>query len=250
MDDQIGQLVSRRFLGRYPLCEWAEPVAPEDERRVDHHQLGAGTLVLDEVPGGALRDRLGARVGMQSWGVRVGPVGLRVVGARLGRVADCCEGRGQHHAPGAGSTSGTQHAERAITSGHDQLVRILWLDHRRGDVVDPRTAGHRAGPAVVSGQVRDDNLQASVVGAATAHCLAQPGLAVEGPDRGAHRGPIPQQCSDQLRAHIARTTGDQHRTHRATSIRLTASRTRSQASASAISSPRSRASHTAAFSRR
>jgi len=36
--------------------------------------------------------------------------------------------RSATHAPGAGITSGTQHAERAITSGQDQLVRILRLE--------------------------------------------------------------------------------------------------------------------------
>jgi hypothetical protein len=84
--------------------------------------------------------------------------------------------------------------------------------------MDLLAPGHGGLPAVVGHQVGGDDLQAGVVGGATAHCRAQVGLAGRRAHRGSHLAPAAQQRGDELRPHVARSAGDQNNAHWFTSM--------------------------------
>ena len=110
-------------------------------------------------------------------------------------------------------------------------------------------AGRGFRPAVIAGEVGCDHLQSVAVRAAAAQAARARALGRRA-HRRAHRTPLPQQRRDQLRPHVAVSAGHQN-TGSSRAPPPSAGRsscTRWFASASASASPRSRASHSAAFS--
>ena len=97
--------------------------------------------------------------------VAVGPVGLGVWrGRRAARAgADCGDRRRHRYALDAGVERGAQHPQRAIASRHDQLVRVLGLDRRkgRGHVQHVPAAGDRLGPTAVGVEIRGETVSRS-----------------------------------------------------------------------------------------
>jgi len=108
-----------------------------------------------------------------------------------------------------------------------------------------RTAVDRGLPPVVRHQVRLDELEARVVGTTTAYGGPHRGAACGRAHRRTDRVPVTQESRDQMGRQVAGTAGDQD--HRSSPTTGTSRRI---ASASAVSSPRSRASQSSAFPRR
>ena len=162
----------------------------DDRPGLDRRQALLVAGLLDQVPGGALGDRLRAGVGGLRGVVAVGPVGLGV-GAGLARLVGRAGGgdRGGHHDPlGAGLQRHAQHPQRPVAGGDDEVVRVVGLHRRerRGDVQDVAAVRDRRRPALVGGEVGDDHLErVAAVGAGLGQGRPQSRLALQVADGGA-----------------------------------------------------------------
>jgi len=79
-------------------------------------------------------------------------------------VADRRERRRQDDAADRRVARGSQHAQRAVARGDDELVLVLGLTERerRRDVQHGVAAGHGLSPAFVGGEVGGHHLQGAV----------------------------------------------------------------------------------------
>ena len=190
---------------------------PEHADRIDDRKLEAAALLGDEIPGRALGYRFRFHVSGQVVAMKVRPV--RLVERRIllfVAVSYCRERRRQHHALDAGVARGAQHAQRAVTRRHDQIVfmpgnaRGKW----RGNVQHIIATGDRFGPARIVFEIgRDKGQPTARFGAALLEQGAHIGLAPQAAYSGADLMICGQKLKDRMAADEPGPAGNQNYAH-------------------------------------